>query len=176
VIITGNLNLGARPNVQEELVLPGYPRPQLKTPVLKRITEETKFHIDFEWWGKSGLDLKTYLLSRLDIPEGAIAGDMAQDEVDLVDAQTGEVRRVDGFQFVLQTYFSQLPEDFVLRTSLVDAIFFVLLANANQPLAVSEIADRVHRPPDMVMRTLSGKQVYQGIRPIFEEERDAGGS
>jgi hypothetical protein len=156
--------------------VPSYPRPQLKTPVLKRISEDTKFHIDFDWWAKSGLDLKAYLLSRLDIPEGAIAGDAVQDEVDLVDPQTGEVRRVDGFQFVLQTYFSQLPEDFVLRTSLVDAIFFVLLANANQPLPISEIADRVHRPPDTVMRTLSGKQVYQGIRPVFEEDKEAGGS
>jgi hypothetical protein len=155
--------------------VPSYPRPKLKAPVLKRITEDTRFHIDFEWWRKSGLDLKTYLLSRLDIPEGAISSDTAQDEVDLVDAQTGEVRRVDGFQFVLQTYFSQLPEDFVLRTSVVDAIFFVLLANANQPLSVSEIADRVHRLPDVVLRTLSGKQVYQGIRPVFEE-REAGGS
>jgi hypothetical protein len=82
---------------------------------------------------------------------------------------------VDGFQFVLQTYFSQMPEDFILRTSVVDAIFFILLANANQPLSVQELADRIHRQPDVILRTLAGKQVYQGIRPIFEEGGAGGG-
>lgn len=150
--------------------MPSNPRPTLKAPVLKRLTEETKFHIDYDWWERSDLDLKTYLYSRLDIPEGAIAHDLEQDEVDLVDPQTGEVRQVDGFQFVLQTYFSQLPEDFPLRGSLVDAIFFVLLANANRPMTTQEIAERVHRPTDVILRTLSGKQVYQGIRPIYDDE------
>jgi hypothetical protein len=154
--------------------VPSNPRPRLKTPVLKRISEDTKFHIDFDWWSRSGLDLKTYLYSRLDIPEEAVPADLQQEEVDLVDAQTGEVRRVDSFQYVLQTYFSQLPEDFLSRTSLVDAIFFTLLANANQPLTALEISERIHRLPDVVLRTLSGKQVYQGIRPLFEEEETSG--
>ena len=49
-------------------------------------------------------------------------------------AQTGEVRRVDGFQYLVQAYFRQLPDDFVRNASLVDAAFCVLLSNANQPM------------------------------------------
>ncbi|MDJ0755784.1 MAG: hypothetical protein QNJ45_19820 [Ardenticatenaceae bacterium] len=146
------------------------PRPKVKAPVVRQITEETKFHIDFDWWEKSTMDLKTYLSTRLQalgIEDIQFNPDI--DEVDLVDMETGEVRRVDGFQFVVQTYFQQLPDDFAQRSSLVDAVFCVLLANANQPMAVSEIADQVNRSGDVVLRTLSGNRVYQGITPFFDE-------
>ena len=88
--------------------------------MLKRATPDTRFYIDYDWWDKSDLDLKTYLFTRLDIGQD-INLESETDEVDLVDAATGEVTRVDGFQYVVQAYFSQLPEDFVTRTSLVDA-------------------------------------------------------
>jgi hypothetical protein len=145
------------------------PRPKLKTPVLKRPTEDTRFYIDYDWWDRSNLDLKTYLYSKLDISDD-LSLDTEMDRVDLVDAQTGEVRQVDGFQYVLQTYFSRLPQDFTQRASLVDAAFFVLLANANQPMTAKEIADRLNRSTEVVLRTLGGPHVYQGIRPIFDDE------
>jgi hypothetical protein len=139
-------------------------------PTLRRPAESSRFHIDFDWWERSGLDVKTYLYSRLEIPEGPTAEDMKQDEVDLVDPDTGEVRRVDGFQYLMQTYLSQLPDDFLKRTSLVDGIFFALLANANRPMTAAEIAAKVQRAPDVILRTLSGAQVYQGIRPVLDDE------
>jgi hypothetical protein len=124
--------------------------------------------VDYGWWEKANLDIKTYLYTRL--PMENINLDPEMDEIDLIDPQTGEVRRVDGFQYVVQTYFRQLPEDFTTRTSLVDAVFCVLLANANQPMTVRDIAEQVHRPPEVVLKTLSGPRVYQGIRPLHEEE------
>ncbi len=145
------------------------PRPKLKTPTLKRPTEDTKFFIDYDWWERSNLDLKTYLYTRLSVGE-ELQLDTGMEKVDLVDSRTGEVRQVDGFQYVLQTYFSQLPEDFTARTSLVDAAFCVLLANANQPMTAQEIAQQVGRPTSVILKTLGGPRVYQGIRPIFEEE------
>ena len=145
------------------------PRPKIKAPLLKRPTPETKFFIDYDWWERSNLDLKTYLFTRLQVDEN-LPFDAYGEKVDLVNAQTGEVRQVDGFQYVLQAYFSQLPEDFAARTSLVDATFCVLLANANQPLAAEDIAERVHRPTEVVIKTLGGPRVYQGIRPLFEDE------
>jgi len=146
------------------------PRPKLAMPTLRRPSEASRFHIDFDWWERSGLDVKTYLYSRLEIPAGPTSEDMRHDEVDLVDPDTGEVRRVDGFQYLMQTYLNQLPEDFLTRTSLVDGIFFVLLANANRPMTAAEIAAKVQRSPDVILRTLSGTQVYQGIRPVFDDE------
>lgn len=145
------------------------PRPAVRPPALKRPTAETRFFIDYDWWERSNLDLKTYLYSRLDIGEDLqLEGDDAK--VDLIDPATGEVRQVDGFQYVLQTYFSQLPDDFAAQTSTVDAVFYVLLANGNQPMTAQAIAERLQKPVETVLRTLAGPTVYQGIRPIFEEE------
>lgn len=149
------------------------PRPKVKAPALKRATEDTRFYIDYDWWERSDLDLKTYLYSRLNIDE-ELQLDADMEQVDLIDAQTGEVRQVDGFQYVLQAYFNKLPQDFTARSSLVDAVFCVLLANANQPMSAREIADRLDRPSNVVLRTLGGPRVYQGIRPIYQD--DNGGS
>lgn len=144
------------------------PRPQIKTSLLKRATEDTKFYVDYEWWEKSDLDLKTYLFTRLPIEEDANL-EIEASEVDLVDPETGEVYRVDGFQYIVKTYFNQLPEDFATRTSLVDAVFCVLLANANQPMSAQEIAKRVNRPTETVLKTIGGPKIYQGIRPLPDD-------
>lgn len=144
------------------------PRPKIKSSLLKRATEDTKFYVDYEWWDKSDLDLKTYLFTRLPIEEDANL-EMEMNEVDLVDPETGEVYRVDGFQYIVKTYFNQLPEDFATRTSLVDAVFCVLLANANQPMSAQEIAKRVNRPTETVLKTIGGPKIYQGIRPLPDD-------
>jgi hypothetical protein len=144
------------------------PRPKLSPSVLKRATPDTRFYIDYDWWDKSDLDLKTYLTTRLAIDQ-EVSLESETDEVDLVDADTGEVTRVDGFQYVIQAYFSQLPEDFVTRTSLVDAVFIVLLANANKPMTAAEIGQKVKRSPDTIIKTMGGPKIYQGVRPILED-------
>jgi hypothetical protein len=146
------------------------PRPKLSPSLLKRPTADTKFHIDYDWWEQSNLDLKTYLYARLPVSDETAAINTEAELVDLIDQRTGEVRRVDGFQYLVQTYFSQLPEDFASRMSLVDAVFCVLLANGNQPLAAQEIADRVSRPVQTILRTFGGSKVYQGVRPILDDE------
>lgn len=145
------------------------PRPKLKASALKRATPDTSFYIDYEWWEKSDLDLKTYLTTRLSL-EKEINLEGETEKIDLVDAETGEVVTVDGFQYMIQAYFHQLPEDFAQRMSLVDAVFCILLANANKPMTAREIAGRVKRSTDVILRTLGGPKIYQGIRPILEED------
>lgn len=154
---------------ERENTLSTSPRPQLKASALKRVTPDTPFYIDYEWWQKSDLDLKTYLFTRLDIDRSAILEGEGE-QVDLIDEETGEVVAVDGFQYVIQTYFNQLPDDFAERMSLVDAVFCVLLANANLPLTANEISERVKRPPDTILRTLGGPKIYLGIRPMLDED------
>lgn len=144
------------------------PRPKISLKKIKRATENTQFFIDFDWWEESNLDLKTYLMTRLSL-EDDVSLDSEFDKVDLIDAQTGEVRQVDGFQYIIQAYFHQLPDDFLTNASLVDAAFCVLLANANKPMTGQEIAARIERPAEVVVRTLGGPKVYQGIRPVFED-------
>lgn len=143
------------------------PRPTISPSLVRRPTVDTKFHIDFDWWERSELDLKTYLFSRLDVGDESSL-DMGVEQVDLVDAETGEVRIVDGFQYALQAYFSQLPEEFVRHTSLVDAVFYVLLANANRPMTTGELSEWIGREPAVILKTLSGHRIYQGIRPIYD--------
>lgn len=143
-----------------------FPRPKIKPRILNRPTADTKFYVDFDWWKESEMDLKTYLYQRLPISDLSSL-ETNTGEVDLVDPETGEVRRVDGFEYSLQTFFSQLPDDFVSRTSVVDAVFCVLLANGNRPMTIRELAKAVNRPPNVLLKTLAGSQIYQGIRPIF---------
>lgn len=141
------------------------PRPKLTIRKLAKPTADTKFYVDFDWWKESGMDLKTYLYQRL--PAESLSNlEVDVDQVDMVDLDTGEVRQVDGFEYMLQFYFSQLPDDFASQTSLVDAVFYILLANGNRPMTIRELAERVERSPDVLLRTLAGNQVYQGIRPV----------
>ena len=145
------------------------PRPQFKSHSLKRVTADTRFYVDYSWWAESNLDIRTYLFTRLNIGADSEL-DAHVDEVDLVDPNTGEVRRVDGFQYMIQSYFNKLPDDFMARTSLVDAAFCVLLANANQPMTGRELAERLQRPIDVVIRTLGGAHIYQGIRSVPDDD------
>lgn len=142
------------------------PRPKIGAISKKRYSENTEFQIDFEWWEKSDLDLKAYLSSRLNMGGDIPLDPDSTDKVDLVDPKTGEVRRVDGFQYVLQSYFRQLPDDFIKRASLVDAIFCVLLGNANHPLSAQELGEKVRRPAPIILQTLTAGKVFQGIRPV----------
>ena len=48
---------------------------------------------------------------------------------------------------------------------IVDAAFRVFLTNDNQPLTPRELAERIDRDAETILRTIGGKQVYQGIRP-----------
>lgn len=145
------------------------PRPKFATPKLNVVSPDTRFYIDYNWWDTAKLDLKGFILSRLQLQnENLTANDM--NEVDLVNPQTGEVQRVDGFQFMMQTYFSELTDEFISRSSLVDAVFCILLANANQPMTGQEIGAKVRRDPQVIVKTFGGAQVYHGIRPVFDED------
>jgi hypothetical protein len=85
--------------------------------------------------------------------------------VDLIDPETAEVTQVDALQHLLITRYS-LRDDFITQTtSITESIFRLLLANGNTPMTALELAERLGRPPETVLRMLSGKRVYKGIRP-----------
>ena len=146
-----------------------YPRPTIKSAHLRRVTPETRFYIDYSWWDEGHLDLRTYLLARLSLGNEGSA-ELPAERIDLVDAKTGEVRQVDAFQYLVQNYFSRHGNDLATQGSIVDSVFSVLLANGNQPMTIGEIAERVQRPTDLLVKTFGGHQIYHGIRPLFDEE------
>ena len=51
------------------------------------------------------------------------------------------------------------------HTSLVDSIFRVFLANGNLAMSPRELAEETERSAATILKTLSGGQVYKGIRP-----------
>jgi transcriptional regulator GlxA family with amidase domain len=71
--------------------------------------------------------------------------------VDSVDPDTAEVQRVDGLQHILITHCSREPGFITDRTTLVDAVFRVFLANSNEPLSVQELADKLNRSPEVIL-------------------------
>lgn len=149
--------------------MPSNPRPTIKAAHMRQVTPETKFAIDYDWWDESNLDLKTYLYTRLAFGED-LTTDISAEKVDLVDSRTAEVRQVDAFQYLVQSYYGRHAEDVGKQSLLVDAVFSVLLANGNEPLAIAEVAERVNKPVDLLIRTFGGSQVYHGIRPQYDED------
>lgn len=134
---------------------------------LVKPTLDTPFHIDFDWWKNHENDWRVYLYSYL-CPEHqeAFSGSEQEVWVDWVDPETAEIRTVDGLQQVLISHCAQQPGFVTSNTTLVDAVFRVLLASGNQPKTPRELGEELNRPPETILRTFSGTTVYKGIRPM----------
>jgi hypothetical protein len=142
------------------------PRPK----IILRPNLDTKFHIDYDWWDREDRDLEVYLRSHLCTEHQETFANLdASALVDNVDPDTAEVTRVPGIQNVLITHCAQQPNYITRQTSLVNAVFRIFLANGNSPLTAREIAERLGRQPNLVLRTFSSPRVYKGIRPYIED-------
>lgn len=131
----------------------------------------TPFHIEYSWWERESRELRVYLLSHLCAEHRAQFESIAEtDTIDWVDSETAEVQKVDSLQHVLRAHCAQQPGYLEEHTSLVDAIFRVLLANGNAPLTPVELAERIGRKGQgrTILKTLAGARVYKGLRPAVE--------
>lgn len=142
----------------------------ITTPKLARSlrpTLDTPFHVDYEWWNKADRDLRVYLRAHLCSDHRAQLGDGGQDVemIDWIDPQTAEVKRRDGLVQVMRTHCSQQPDFITEHTSIVDAVFRVFLINDNEPLTPKQLGEYIGREAETVLKTIGGKQVYQGLRP-----------
>jgi hypothetical protein len=127
----------------------------------------TCFHIDYTWWQRNEREWRVYLLSHLCADHRAALESVADGtRIDWVDPNTAEVRSIDGIQHALISHCSLQPDYISPHTTLVDAVFRVFLANGNAPLTVNEIAERIRRPANTILKTLSGVRVYKGLRPV----------
>jgi hypothetical protein len=75
------------------------------------------------------------------------------------------VQQVDGLQHVLITHCAQQPGFITEHTTLVDAVFRTFLANGNVPMTPVELGAHLMRPPETILKTLTGMRVYRGLRP-----------
>ena len=141
---------------------------EVKRYSLVKPTVNTPFHIDFEWWQQNDREWRVHLLSCLPPEYQQTFADTDNQEVDWIDPETAEVQRVDGLQHTLINYAANNADFITARTTLVESIFRIMLANGNSPLTPSELGERLNRPPMTILRTVSGVRVYKGIRPCPE--------
>jgi len=133
-----------------------------------RPTIDTPFHIDLEWWKRQKRDIRIYLSQSLCAEcRQAYAEVRDLGEVDTVDPVTAEVTREDALWSTLRTCCSTKPGYITPNTPIIDGIFLCLVANGNRPLSPRELYERLdRRPAETILRMLTGREVYLGIRPV----------
>lgn len=147
-------------------------RPSPPAGSMGRPTLNTRFCVDYNWWEESGQDLRVHM-QQICKEYGQDFGDEfgsevdSEAEVDWIDPSTGQVWRVDPFTYAFRVTCGQHPDYITERTSLIDAVFRTLLAFGNRPMTPVELSERTGRSADMILRTLSGRTVYKGIRPYI---------
>jgi len=141
---------------------------------LLKPTLKTPFHIDFDWWGKNDRDWHVFLRSLLcaehqqrlaDVPEDAL--------IDWIDPRTAEVKQVDGVQHALMNHCALQPDFVNERTTVVEAVFRVMLVNGNHPMSAEELGRQLDKSAETILRTLGGQRVYRGLRPVGAREAEA---
>lgn len=127
---------------------------------------KTPFHIDFDWWKQNESDWHIFLRSLLCPEHQEMFANVDEGQmIDWVDEKTAEVRPVDGIQHALMSHCA-LQSDFVdERTAVVEAVFRIFLVNGNAPMSAEELAQKLKRPAETILRTLAGPRVYRGLRP-----------
>jgi len=136
-------------------------------PTLVKPTLDTPFHIDYGWWERKGLYINAELRTHLCQEHREIFSTHFDIEIiDWIDEKTGEVKQVDGLQHVLQVHCSKQPGYINEHLSLIDATTRVFLANGNTLLTCRELGSIIGHPAEKILRTLTGQQIYKGIRPV----------
>lgn len=133
---------------------------------LLKPSAKTPFHIDFDWWKQNERDWHVFLRSLLCAEhQEAFANVEEGDMVDWVDAQTAEVKPVDGVQHTLMSHCALMPDFTDARTAMVEAVFRVFLVNGNIPMSAEDLGKKLGRSADTILKTISGPRVYRGLRP-----------
>jgi hypothetical protein len=142
----------------------------IKRPSLLRPTVDTRFHIDFEWWKENDSNWRIFLQSYLCVSHQQMFQEQNENVIiDTVDPETAEIRQEDGLLYELMNHCARQPEFINDNMPLIAKVFRIFLANGNQPLSAAELSEMVNRPANTVLVTLTGPQVYKGIR-IFQED------
>ena len=137
---------------------------------LSKPTMDSRFYIDYSWWEESGKDINLHIEELCAEYSGVEIDEIGSDEeIDWIDPRTAIVMRVDRLMYTFLTECS-VHEDFITeRSTLIEACFRALLSVGNRPLKPIELAEITGRPADMILKTLSGRRIYKGLRPYPED-------
>ncbi|MBL8148264.1 MAG: hypothetical protein JNL34_17945 [Anaerolineae bacterium] len=129
-------------------------------------TLDSLYHIDYEWWERSGKDLNQALIAQLpQYLRDNLSARPGETTLDYVDPATAEVTPENELMLAIRMA-AQGPEFVTPQTSITDAIFRSFAANGNQPMSVNELGVLLARPPQTILKMLSGREVYYGLRPV----------
>lgn len=130
-------------------------------------TIDTPFHIDFDWWKDHDSDWRVFLIGLLCPKHQSIFANLDENVViDFIDPITAEVKPVDGLLHTILNHCAKQPEFISMDSSLISTVFRIFLSNNNTPLSSLMLSDLVNKPAKTILLTLSGPNVYKGIRPI----------
>jgi hypothetical protein len=142
------------------------PMTEIKKFSIIKPTLDSPFHIDFEWWKQNDNDWRVFLVDYLCPEHKEVYQNTNTDQlIDWVDAETGEVRSLDGIQHILIAHCAKEPGFVSTNTAIVDAVFRTFLADENRPLSPNELSSMIGQPANKILLTFGGFQVYKGIRP-----------
>ena len=128
----------------------------------------TPFRIDFDWWKERDQNWKVDLRGLLCSEHQEMFQNLSEEQlIDWVDPTTAEVKQMDGLQHLVTSHCAKQIDFLNSHTTLVDAVFRILLTNGNIPMSTAELATILGRSADMILRTISGPRVYKGIRPFI---------
>lgn len=140
--------------------------PEVKRPLsLIRPTAESLFHIDFDWWQENDSNWRVFLLSFLCPEHQEYFKDKADTvKIDAVDPETAEIKKVDGLLYELMNHCAKQDGFISEKIPVIAKVLRTFLSNGNEPLSANELAVIVDRPVSTLLATLTGSQVYKGIR------------
>lgn len=126
-------------------------------------TLDTRFFIDPVWWEQSDRDLNS-TISQIAGEFDVELSEAGEPEFDWIDPDSALVTRVDLFFYTFLRDVASRDDFISERTSMIDSIFRALLKKARQPLTAREIAALAQRPESGVLKMLTGKTIYNGVR------------
>jgi hypothetical protein len=133
---------------------------------LLKPTIKTPFHIDFDWWKNNERHWHLFLRSLLCPEHQQVFAETEEGGlIDWIDPKTAEVKQVDGIQHALMSHCALVPGFTDSHTAMVEAVFRIFLVNGNIPMSSDDLARKLERPADTILRTISGPRVYRGLRP-----------
>jgi hypothetical protein len=134
---------------------------------ITRVTEATKFKIDYAWFDKNGQDVNVLIAKCLTQEQLDQVGDEPLNTTsDFVDPETAEVSRVTRAMQLIHAGRATDPEFITPRTPVAEAAFRAFLLNNNVPMSAAELAVRVGRTSKEIIDRLGGRTVYNGIKPL----------
>lgn len=140
----------------------------MSTTRLARPVVDTPFHINLAWWERNRRDFTTFL--RESSCPGCLARfplDAPLTEADYIDAETGEVRRLNGLWACVVETCAREPGYFASDLPIATAIFRALLSRGNAPLTPIQIHEIIQRSnPQTILRVLTGPTSILGIMPV----------